>query len=92
MKRTALIIALIVAMVPAVAGAEASYHGVSTGGIVNDVAIATDGRYMIAGTDDGGIVCLQRDGTVLWNASAPDAVTAVAVAAVYIAAEPGEAR
>ncbi|WP_292364461.1 MULTISPECIES: hypothetical protein [unclassified Methanoculleus] len=53
MKRTALIVALIVALVPAAAGAEASYHGVSTGSVVNDVAITADGRYMVAGREAG---------------------------------------
>lgn len=91
MKRTALIVALIVALVPAAAGAEASYHGISTGSIVNDAAITADGRYMVAGTGSGSIVCLQRDGTVPWNVSADDAVTAVAVADAgeYVAAGTG---
>ena len=87
MKRTALILALIVALIPA-AGAEASYHGASTGSTVSDVAITADGRYMVAGTESGSIICLQQDGSVPWNVSAPDTVTAIAVAGSgeYVAA------
>jgi len=83
-----LIIALIVALVPVAVGAEASYHSTPAESIVNDVAITADGRYMAAGTSNGNIVCLHRDGTVAWNVSAGDAVTAVAVADAgnYIAA------
>ena len=88
MKRTLLIIALIAALVPAAVGAEATYHGISAGSVVNDVAITADGRYMVAGTGGGEIVCLHRDGTVAWNVSAPGTVTAVAVAGSgdYVAA------
>jgi len=87
-KRTALIIALIVALVPVAVGVEASYHSTPTESIVNDVAITADGRYMAVGTSNGNIVCLHRDGTVAWNVSAGDAVTAVAVADAgnYVAA------
>ncbi|MDV2481451.1 WD40 repeat domain-containing protein [Methanoculleus sp. Wushi-C6] len=88
MKRAALLIVLIAVLVPAAAGEDSSYYGIPAGGIVNDVAIAADGRYMVAGTGEGSIVCLQRNGTIAWNVSAGNAVTAVAAADAgnYIAA------
>ncbi len=80
MRRTAIIIAMLAIMIPVVTGAEATYHDVPTGSTVNDVAIAADGGYMIAGTDEGRIICIQQDGTVLWNVSTGSAVTTVDIA------------
>ena len=91
MKRVALMMILIAALVPAAAGAEASYQSISAGSAVNDVAIAPDGRYMVAGTDGGRIVYLREDGTVPWNVSAESTVTSIAVAGArgYVAAGTG---
>ena len=83
MRRTALMIVLAAVLAPMVAGG-----GVSMGSAVNDVAISADGRYAVAGTDGGMIACLRQDGSVAWDTSAGDPVTAVAVADArgYVAA------
>ncbi len=60
MRRAAVMIVLVVVLVPAAAGAEASYQSRPGGSTVNNVAIAGDGRHMLAGTEGGSVVCLQR--------------------------------
>lgn len=91
MRRAALMIVLIAVLVPAAAGADASYYDIPAGSTVNDVAIAADGRYVVAGTGGGDVVCLQRNGTIAWNVNTGSAVTAVAVADTgdYVAAGTG---
>ena len=66
MRRTALIIALIVALVPAAAGAKASYHGISMGNIVNDVGITADGGdYLAVGAGDRAFIFKTADVPVI---------------------------
>jgi len=66
MRRTALTIALIVTLVPVVAGVEASYHDISTGSTVNDVAITADGGdYLAVGAGERAFIFTTADEPVI---------------------------
>ncbi|MCZ2809617.1 MAG: hypothetical protein O2V44_09710 [Candidatus Bathyarchaeota archaeon] len=55
------------------------YWKYNTGNIVSDVAVSLGGNYTVAGTENGGLFLLNKQGTLIWSKSLGNGVEGVSI-------------